>query len=118
DLVDRDVRPSAVITRESLENAVRTVVASGGTTNAILHLLAVAREAGVAFTIDDFETLSAATPVLADLKPGGRYFATDLHEAGGVRLLGKRLLDAGLLHGDAITVSGHTVAEELADAEE
>ncbi|HSH44981.1 MAG TPA: dihydroxy-acid dehydratase, partial [Longimicrobiales bacterium] len=99
DLVRQDVRPSRIITREGIENAVRAVVASGGSTNAILHLLAVAREAGVPFTIDDFETLSAGTPVVADLKPGGRYFATDLHEAGGVRLVGKRLLDAGLLHG-------------------
>jgi dihydroxy-acid dehydratase len=118
ELVRKDLRPSQIITRESIENATAMVVASGGSTNAVLHLLAVAREAGVPFTIDDIERISRATPLLADLKPGGRFVAADLHAAGGVRLLGRRLLDANRLHGDCMTVTGRTIAEECSDVVE
>ena len=109
-----DLRPSQVITRESLENAIACVCASGGSTNGVLHLLAVAREAGIELEIDDFERISRRTPLLADLKPGGRFVATDLYAAGGVPLILQRLLEAGILHGDAITVSGRTIGEEAA----
>jgi dihydroxy-acid dehydratase len=107
-----DLRPSRVITRASLENAIACACASGGSTNVVLHLLAVAREAGVELSIDDFERISRSTPLLADLKPGGRFVATDLYRAGGVPLVLKRLAEAGALHGDAITVSGRTIGEE------
>ena len=118
ELLERDVRPRAVITRESLENAIACVAASGGSTNAVLHLLAVAREAEVALSIDDFDRISSSTPLLAALKPSGRFTAIDLYRAGGVRLLAKRLLDAGQLNADAVTVSGRTIADEAAAAEE
>ena len=111
-----DLRPSQVITRDSLENAIATVCASGGSTNAVLHLIAVAREAGLELTIDDFERISRRTPLLADLKPGGRFVATDLYRAGGVPLILNRLAEAGLLHSDALTVSGRTIGEEAAAA--
>jgi len=107
-----DLRPSRVITRDSLENAIACVCASGGSTNGVLHLLAVAREAGIELEIDDFERISRATPLLADLKPGGRFVATDLYRAGGVPLILKRLAAAGILHESAITVSGRTIGEE------
>jgi dihydroxy-acid dehydratase len=110
-----DIRPSRVITRESLENAIACVCASGGSTNGVLHLLAVAREAGIELAIDDFERISKATPLLADLKPGGRFVATDLYAAGGVPLVLLRLKEAGILHSDALTVTGRTIGEE-ADA--
>ncbi|MBW8059556.1 MAG: dihydroxy-acid dehydratase [Solirubrobacterales bacterium] len=113
-----DLRPSRVITRESLENAIACVCASGGSTNGVLHLLAVAREAGIELDIDDFERISRRTPLLADLKPSGRFVATDLYRAGGVPLVLKRLAEAGILHGDAITVSGRTIGEEAAAAAE
>jgi dihydroxy-acid dehydratase len=113
-----DLRPSKVITRDSLENAIAMVCASGGSTNGVLHLLAVAREAGVELSIDDFERISRKTPLLADLKPGGRFVATDLYRAGGVPLILNRLAEAGLLHEDAITVSGRTIGEEAAAASE
>ncbi len=113
-----DLRPSQVITRESLENAIACVCASGGSTNGVLHLLAVAREAGVQLSIDDFERISRNTPLLADLKPGGRFVATDLYRAGGVPLILSRLAEAGILHPDAITVSGRTIGEEAAAAAE
>ena len=113
-----DLRPSQVITRESLENAIACVCASGGSTNGVLHLLAVAREAGVQLSIDDFERISRNTPLLADLKPGGRFVATDLYRAGGVPLILSRLAEAGILHPDAITVSGRTIGEEAAAATE
>ena len=112
-LVRSNVSARQIITREALENAVAAVVASGGSTNAVLHLLAVARDAGVAFTIDDIERISRRTPLLADLKPGGRFTAVDLHRAGGVGVILSRLLDAGLLHGQALTVTGRTIAEEV-----
>ena len=107
-----DIRPSKVITRRSLENAIATVCASGGSTNAVLHLLAIAREAGIDLNIDVFEEVSARTPLLADLKPGGRYVATDLYRAGGVPLILKRLKDGGLLHEDELTVTGETIGDE------
>jgi dihydroxy-acid dehydratase len=113
-----DLRPSRVITRGSLENAIATVCASGGSTNGVLHLLAVAREAGVELEIDDFERISRRTPLLADLKPGGRYVATDLYRAGGVPLLLARLDELDLLNRDEMTVSGRTIGEEADAAEE
>jgi dihydroxy-acid dehydratase len=111
-----DLRPSQVITRESLENAIACVSASGGSTNGVLHLLAVAREAGIELDIDDFELISKRTPLLADLKPGGRFVATDLYAAGGVPLILNRLAEAGILNEDAITVTGRTIGEEAAAA--
>jgi dihydroxy-acid dehydratase len=114
-VLEEDLRPSRVITRESLENAIACVCASGGSTNGVLHLLAVAREAGIELAIDDFERISKRTPLLADLKPGGRFVATDLYRAGGVPLILRRLSDAGILNRDAITVTGRTIGEE-ADA--
>ena len=117
DLIRQDVRPRDIITRGSLRVATAMVAASGGSTNAVLHLLAVAREAGVEFTIDDFDRWADETPLLADLKPGGRYVATDLHQAGGVRLILKRLIEGGL-PADLPTVSGLTLAEEAAKANE
>jgi dihydroxy-acid dehydratase len=118
ELLERDLRPSRIITRDSLENAIACVAATGGSTNAVLHLLAIASEVGVELSIDDFDRVSSATPLIADLKPSGRFVATDLYRAGGVRLIAKRLLDGGLLHGDALTVTGRTLAEEAADAQE
>ena len=118
DLLRSDLRPSAILTREAFENAIAAVAATGGSTNAVLHYLALAREAGVPLTIDDFDQVSARTPLLADLKPGGRFTAPDLHAAGGIRLVAQRLLEGGKLHGTALTVTGHTIAEELASAEE
>src|SRR3954452_8170793 len=113
-----DLRPSRVITRDSLENAIACVCASGGSTNGVLHLLAVAREAGVELDIDDFERISRSTPLLADLKPGGRFVATDLYRAGGVPLILKRLAEAGILHGNALTVTGQTIGEVAEAASE
>jgi dihydroxy-acid dehydratase len=111
DMLRRDLRPAQIITRKSIENAIASVAATGGSTNAVLHLLAIAREAGVELTIDDFDVISARTPLIADLKPGGRFVASDLYEAGGIQLVAKRLIDAGLLHGDALTVTGKTISE-------
>ncbi len=111
DLLRRDLRPSQILTRESIENAIASVAATGGSTNAVLHLLAIAREAGVALSIDDFDRISERTPLIADLKPGGRFVANDLFKAGGIQLVAKRLVDAGLVHGDALTVRGKTIAE-------
>ena len=113
-----DLRPSRIITRKSLENSIACVCASGGSTNGVLHLLAVAREAGVELDLDVFEQVSRRTPLLADLKPGGRFIATDLYRAGGVPLILKQLKDGGLLHEDEITVSGRTIGEEADRAEE
>jgi dihydroxy-acid dehydratase len=117
-LLEDDVRPSTIITHDSLENAIACVAATGGSTNAVLHLMALAKDAGVELDIDDFDRVSERTPLLADLKPSGRFVATDLWRAGGVRLVAKRLLDAGLLHADAPTVSGRSVGEEAAEAAE
>jgi dihydroxy-acid dehydratase len=113
-----DLRPSRIITKGSLENAIAMVCASGGSTNGVLHLLAVAREAGVELDIDDFERISRRTPLLADLKPGGRFVATDLYRAGGVPLLLNRLAEAGLLNEDELTVTGQTIGEVAAAAQE
>jgi len=111
DLLKADLRPSRIITRKSIENAIASVAATGGSTNAVLHLLAIAREAGIELTIDDFDRISERTPLIADLKPGGRFVASDLYKAGGIQLVAKRLVDAGLIHGDTITVTGKTIAE-------
>jgi dihydroxy-acid dehydratase len=113
-----DLRPSKVITKGSLENAIACVCASGGSTNGVLHLLAVAREAGIELSIDDFERISRRTPLFADMKPGGRFVATDLYRAGGVPLILKRLSDAGILNREELTVSGRTIGEEADDATE
>jgi dihydroxy-acid dehydratase len=113
-----DINACKVITRESIENAIATVCASGGSTNGVLHLLAVAREAGIEMDIDDFERISRNTPLLADLKPGGRFVATDLYKAGGVGVIAKRLADVGVLHQDAMTVTGRTIGEEAQASEE
>jgi dihydroxy-acid dehydratase len=117
-VLEEDLRPERIITAESIENAVATVCASGGSTNGVLHLLAVAREAGVEMDIDDFERISRRTPLVADLKPGGRFVANDLYKAGGVGVIVKRLADAGVLHADALTVTGRTIGEETAATEE
>jgi dihydroxy-acid dehydratase len=111
ELLKRDLRPSQILTRNAIENAIASVAATGGSTNAVLHLLAIAREAEVELTIDDFDRISERTPLIADLKPGGRFVANDLYKAGGIQLVAKRLLDAGLIHGDTITVTGKTLAE-------
>jgi dihydroxy-acid dehydratase len=116
EVLRNDIRPSRIITREGLENAIAAVAGSGGSTNAVLHLLAVAREMGVELSIDDFDAISERTPLFCDLKPGGRYVAVDLHEAGGVPLVAKRLLEAGLLHEDALTVTGRTVGDHAREA--
>ncbi|MBS1863274.1 MAG: dihydroxy-acid dehydratase [Actinobacteria bacterium] len=113
-----DIRPTKVITRESLENAIACVCASGGSTNAVLHLIALAHELGIELGIDDFERISRATPLYASLKPGGRFVATDLYAAGGVPLILKRLDDAGLLHRDQLTVTGQTIGEVAEGATE
>ncbi|MCB9680787.1 MAG: dihydroxy-acid dehydratase [Alphaproteobacteria bacterium] len=114
-LLELDLRPSAILTREAFENATVVVVALGGSTNAVLHLVAMARTAGVDFTLDDMHAISARTPLLADLKPSGRYVMQDLHEVGGTPALMRTLLDAGMLHGHCLTVTGRTVADNLAD---
>ncbi|HEV2772954.1 MAG TPA: dihydroxy-acid dehydratase, partial [Thermoleophilaceae bacterium] len=116
--LERGPRPSEVITRDSLENAIAGAALSGGSTNVVLHLLAVAREAGVELGIDDFDRIASSTPLLADLKPGGRYVATDLYRAGGVPVVLKRLSEAGLLHEDARTVTAQTVGEIAQAAQE
>jgi dihydroxy-acid dehydratase len=118
DLLRKGTTPSKIITKAAIENAIAGVAATGGSTNSVLHLLAIAREAGIALSIDDFDRVSAKTPILADLKPGGRFVATDLYAAGGTALVAKRMLEAGLLHGGSITVTGRTIAEEAADAKE
>ena len=122
ELVMRCVRegltPRQILTREAFENAIAGIAATGGSTNGVLHLLALAREAGVPLALDDFDRVSRRTPLLADLKPGGRFTAPDMHRAGGVRLLAQRLLQAKLLHGGAKTVTGRTIREEAAQAEE
>jgi dihydroxy-acid dehydratase len=110
-LVRDDVRPSQVITRDALENAVAAVAATGGSTNGVLHLLAIARELGIPLELDDFDSIAARTPIVADIKPAGRFVATDLHAAGGVALVARELLKAGLVHGDAPTVDGRTLGE-------
>lgn len=115
DAVRRGLRSRDIITRESIENAVSVIMATGGSTNAVLHFLAIAHAAEVPWTIDDFERIRQRVPVLCDLKPSGKYVATDLHRAGGIPQVMKLLLNAGLLHGDCITITGQTVAQSLAD---
>jgi dihydroxy-acid dehydratase len=118
ELVREDVRPSRILTREALENGMASIAATGGSTNGVLHLLAIACEAGVPLDLDDVERVAARTPVVASLKPGGRFVATDLHEAGGVGLVVRELLKRGLVHGDAPNVDGRTLAEIGTSAEE
>ncbi len=113
--IKKQILPSDIITRKSIENAISVIMAVGGSTNAVLHFLAIARAAGVELNLDDFETIRARVPVLCDLKPSGRYVATDLHRAGGVPLVMKMLLEHGLLHGDCLTITGQTIAEVLQD---
>ncbi|KFX29864.1 dihydroxy-acid dehydratase [Ralstonia solanacearum] len=113
--VRRDLKPRDIITRKSIENAVAVIMATGGSTNAVLHYLAIAHAAGVEWTIDDFERVRQRVPVICNLKPSGQYVATDLHRAGGIPQVMKILLNAGLLHGDCITITGKTLAEELAN---
>ena len=118
ELVRHDLRPSRILTKPALENAIAAVAATGGSTNAVLHLLAIAHEAGVELAIDDFDRVSSATPLLADLKPGGRFVATDLYRAGGIALVAQRMLQGGHLDGSALTVTGATLAEAAASAVE
>ena len=118
DVLRRNVRPLDILTRPAFENAIAGVAATGGSTNAVLHLLALAREANVPLTIDDFDTVSSRTPLIADLRPGGRYLAADLDRAGGMELVAKRLVEAGYLDGSRPTPSGRTLAEEVAQAHE
>ena len=117
DLLKRDIRPSQIITLASLRNAIASVSATGGSTNAVLHLLAIARDMGVPLTIDEFDKIFAKTPVLADLKPSGKFTAPDMYDAGGMRLLGHHLKEAGLLQ-DGSTTSGRNLFEEIAEAKE
>jgi len=118
DVLRRGQRPSEIITRGALENAIAAIAMSGGSTNGVLHLLAVAREAGVPLQIDDFDAISERTPLLCDLQPGGRFAATDLYEAGGVPLVLKRMQEAGVLHDEVATVTGRTIGEHAAEARE
>ena len=118
DLLKKDIRPRQIITRDAIENAIASVAATGGSTNAILHLFAIANEVDVPLDIEDFDRISEQTPLLADLKPSGQYVATDVHKAGGWRLLGERLIQAGKLHPEAMTVTGKTLSEETKGASE
>ncbi|GGE76537.1 dihydroxy-acid dehydratase [Massilia psychrophila] len=115
DAVKRDLKPRDIINRKSIENAVSLIMATGGSTNAVLHYLAIAYAAEVEWTLDDFERVRLKVPVICNLKPSGQYVATDLHKAGGIPQVMKLLLDAGMLHGDCITITGQTIAEQLAD---
>jgi dihydroxy-acid dehydratase len=118
ELLKKNLTPAKIITKFAIENAIAGVAATGGSTNAVLHLLAIAREAGIALSIDDFDRVSSQTPILADLKPGGRFVATDLYAAGGTALIAQRMLEAGLLRGDCMTVTGRTLAQEAREAKE
>jgi dihydroxy-acid dehydratase len=118
DLVRKDLKPSQIYTRKAFENAIASVAASGGSTNAVLHLLALAKEAGVSLKIDEFDAISAKTPTIATLKPGGLYTAVEMHQAGGISLLLRRLLEGNYLHTDTITVTGRTLADEVRNAPE
>src|SRR3981081_1113652 len=118
DLLRRDVTPSKIITKLAIENAIAGVAATGGSTNSVLHLLAIANEANIPLSIDDFDRISSRVPILADLKPGGRFVATDLYAAGGTALVATRMIDAKLLNGDSITVTGRTIGEEAGAAKE
>ena len=118
ELLKSDLRPKNILTREAFENAIASVAATGGSTNSVLHLLAIAYEAGVGLSLDDFDRISERVPLLADLKPGGRFVAIDLYHAGGTGLVAKRLDEAGLLHGSALTVSGRSIGDEAKAANE
>ncbi len=118
DLLRQNLTPKEILTRKAIENAIAAVLTTGGSTNAVLHLIAIARELGLPLEMGDFDALSRHVPTLADLKPSGRFVATDLHRAGGIRLIARRLLDAGLLHSDQKTVTGRTIGEEAAEAQE
>jgi dihydroxy-acid dehydratase len=113
--IKKDIKPRDIVTRKAIENAVAVIMATGGSTNAVLHFLAIAHAADVEWTIDDFERVRQKTPVLCDLKPSGKYLAVDLHKAGGIPQVMKVLLNAGLLHGDCLTISGQTISEVLKD---
>jgi dihydroxy-acid dehydratase len=117
-LIENDMRPSKVITRTALENGIASTAATGGSTNAVLHALAFAREAGIDFTLDEIDAISERTPILADLRPTGKYVAFDLFKAGGVAFLAKRMLEGGYLDGSTLTVTGQTLAEAVAGAQE
>ena len=114
DLLKRGVSPLDILTRQAFENAIVSVAATGGSTNAVLHLLAMAREANVPLAIDDFDAISARTPIIADLKPAGRYLAVDVYRAGGIPMIAKKLLEAGFIDGSQMTPTGKTIAEEAA----
>jgi dihydroxy-acid dehydratase len=118
DLLRRDITPSKIITKSAIENAIAGVAATGGSTNSVLHLLAIASEAKIPLSIDDFDRISSRVPILADLKPGGRFVATDLYAAGGTALVAKRMLEGKLLHGECLTVTARTLAQEAAAAKE
>jgi dihydroxy-acid dehydratase len=118
DLLRRGVRPRDLLTREAFENAIAAAAGTGGSTNSVLHLLALAREAGVPLEIDDFDTISRRTPIIADLRPGGKYVALDVDRAGGIQLIARRMVEAQLVHAGAQTVTGRTLGEEAADAVE
>ena len=117
-LVARNIRPSQIVTRAAIENAVTSVAATGGSTNGVLHLLAIAREVGVPFTVDEFDALATRTPIVADLKPGGRFVAADFFKAGGTQLVARELAKGGLLHVDAMTVDGRTLGDHARSAQE
>jgi dihydroxy-acid dehydratase len=117
-LIRNDIKPLDIMTRKAFENSISVVIALGGSTNAVLHLLALAREAGVELSLDDFTAIGARVPVLADVKPSGKYLMSELIEIGGIQPLMKRMLDRGLLHGECMTVTGKTLAENLADVED
>lgn len=118
DAVKNDRKPRDIVTRKALENAIASVAATGGSTNAVLHLLAIAREAGVDLRIEDFQKISERTPLLVDLKPGGKYVAVDVYKAGGIPVIAKRLVDGGYADGSAMTITGRTLADEAAEAKE
>ena len=118
DVLRRGLKPSEILTREAIENGIACAAATGGSTNVVLHLLALAREAGIPLEIDDFDEISERTPLIGDLRPGGRYVALDLDRAGGIQLVAQRLVEGGKVHGDVMTVTGRTLAEEAADAVE
>jgi dihydroxy-acid dehydratase len=117
-LLEHDIRPSTIMTKKAFENAIRVIITLGGSTNAVLHLIAMADTIGVSVTLEDFERLGANTPVIADLRPSGKYLMSELIEIGGIQPLMKRMLNAGLLHGDCMTVTGKTMAENLASVED
>ncbi|MBI3604728.1 MAG: dihydroxy-acid dehydratase [Nitrospirae bacterium] len=117
-MVKSGLRPAQIVTRRSIENAILAIATTGGSTNGVLHLLAIAKEAGIPLKIDDFEEISSRTPMLVDLKPGGHFVATDLYEAGGIPLVGQRLLEGGFLHADEMTVTGRTIGEEVRQVRE